>query len=62
MQTVVDPEVITEPVPPLVTTNIISSGVVLMGGQDYIDWDNSNDKAYEYVSSKRNLELVEEQA
>ena len=56
------PEVVTEPVPPIVFRNIIASGVVLMGGQDYIDWDNSNEQAYEFIANKLNLQLVEEQA
>ena len=62
VQTVVDSEVITEPIAPIVTTNIIASGVVLMAGQDYIDWDNSNKQAYEFIANKLNLQLVEEQA
>ena len=62
VETVVVPEVVTEPVPPIVFRNIIASGVVLMGGQDYIDWDNSNEQAYEFIANKLNLQLVEEQA
>lgn len=38
--------------------NTIISGNVYMGGQDYIDWDNSNEAAYDYVVGKLNLELV----
>lgn len=52
------PEPIT---PPVMMNNIVASGSVYMGGQDYIDWDNSNDAAYEFVASKLNLELVVEQ-
>jgi hypothetical protein len=38
--------------------NTIISGTVYMGGEDYVDWDNSNEAAYEYVVDKLNLELV----
>ena len=39
---------------------VVASGTVYMGGQDYIDWDNSNQAAYEFVAEKLNLELVAE--
>lgn len=54
-------EVPEEPItPPMAINTIVASGTVYMGGQDYIDWDNSNDAAYEYVAEKLNLELVAE--
>jgi hypothetical protein len=36
----------------------LSNGNVSMDGQDYIDWDNSNEAAYVYVASKLNLTIV----
>ena len=41
--------------------NIIS-GNVYMGGTDYVNWDNSNDAAYEYVADKLNLTIVPDPA
>jgi hypothetical protein len=37
----------------------LSVGNVAMDGQDYIDWDNSNEAAYEFIASKLNLILVD---
>lgn len=48
--------------PPPSMYNIIVSGNVYMGGQDYIDWDNSNEAAYEYVAGKLNLTIVPDPA
>jgi hypothetical protein len=36
----------------------LSNGNVSMDGQDYIDWDNSNEEAYIYVADKLNLSIV----
>jgi hypothetical protein len=36
----------------------LSNGNVSMDGQDYIDWDNSNEEAYVYVAGKLNLTIV----
>ena len=44
--------------PPSMMNSLIASGQVYMGGQDYIDWDNSNEAAYEFVAGKLNLEIV----
>lgn len=41
-----------------VTHRIIISGSVIMSGQDYIDWDNSNEAAYQYVADKLNITIV----
>jgi hypothetical protein len=46
--------------PPMTINSIVASGTMYMGGQDYIDWNNSNDEAYEFVADKLNLELVVE--
>ena len=45
---------------PMNTT--IVSGNVYMGGQDYVDWDNSNEAAYTYVAEKLNLTIVPDPA
>ena len=37
----------------------LADGNVSCAGQDYIDWDNSNEAAYEFVASKLNLILVD---
>ena len=55
------PEESEPPMPSVMINKIVASGSVYMGGQDYIDWDNSNDAAYEFVADKLNLELVVEQ-
>jgi hypothetical protein len=36
----------------------LSNGNVSMDGQDYIDWDNSNEEAYIYIADKLNLSIV----
>jgi hypothetical protein len=36
----------------------LSSGEISMDGQDYIDWDNSNEAAYIYIASKLNLTII----
>jgi hypothetical protein len=36
----------------------LSSGNVSMDGQDYIDWDNSNEAAYAYIAGKLNLVII----
>lgn len=36
----------------------LNGGNVGMDGQDYIDWDNSNDQAYQYIAGKLNLTII----
>ena len=36
----------------------LADGNVSMSGQDYIDWDNSNDGAYAYIASQLNLVII----
>lgn len=36
----------------------LSVGNVIMDGQDYIDWDNSNEEAYVYIAGKLNLTIA----
>ena len=37
----------------------LADGNCSCAGQDYIDWDNSNEAAYEFVASKLNLTIVD---
>ena len=37
---------------------VLSVGNVAMDGQDYIDWDNSNEEAYVYIADKLNLTIL----
>jgi hypothetical protein len=41
-----------------VSGSVLSVGNVAMDGQDYIDWDNSNDQAYQYIAGKLNLVII----
>ena len=43
---------------PLVIGQTLAEGNINMDGQDYIDWDNSNEQAYEYIAEKLNLTLI----
>lgn len=36
----------------------LADGNVTMSGQDYINWDDSNDAAYLYIAEKLNLTLI----
>lgn len=36
----------------------VASGTESISGQDYIDWDNSNDAAIAYVADKINITIV----
>jgi hypothetical protein len=44
--------------PPSTISNVVATGEVLINGQDYIDWNDSNDAAYAYVAEKLNLTIV----
>lgn len=44
---------------PLVIWQTLAEGNVQMTGQDYLDWDNSNEAAYVYIAEKLNLTLIE---
>jgi hypothetical protein len=37
---------------------VLSVGNVAMDGQDYIDWDNSNEQAYDFIAGKLNLTIL----
>jgi hypothetical protein len=43
---------------PLVIGQAVAEGNITMTGQDYIDWDNSNEAAYIYIADKLNLTLI----
>jgi hypothetical protein len=45
------------PLPPPMYTNL-TVGSVSIFGQDYQDWDDSNDAAYQYIADKLNLVIV----
>lgn len=36
----------------------VANGFVTMSGQDYQDWDDSNDAAYQFVADHLNLTIV----
>lgn len=44
---------------PLVIGQMLAEGNITMNGQDYLDWDNSNEAAYVYIAEKLNLTLIE---
>jgi len=44
---------------PLVIGQTLAEGNINMTGQDYLDWDNSNEAAYSYIATKLNLTLIE---
>ena len=41
-----------------VSTEQLADGNVGMGGDDYSNWDGSNDAAYNYVAGKLNLTII----
>jgi hypothetical protein len=43
---------------PLVIGQTLADGNIAMTGQDYLDWDNSNEAAYVYIAEKLNLTLI----
>ena len=43
---------------PLVIGQTLADGNINMSGQDYLDWDNSNDAAYSYIAEKLNLVIL----
>jgi hypothetical protein len=40
------------------SSEMVADGNCAMSGQDYQDWDDSNDGAYTYVAGKLNLTIV----
>jgi hypothetical protein len=43
---------------PLVLGQVVAEGNITMTGEDYLDWDNSNEAAYVYIAEKLNLTLI----
>jgi len=43
---------------PLVIGQTLAEGNIAMTGEDYLDWDNSNEAAYVYIAEKLNLTLI----
>ena len=44
---------------PLVIGQTLADGNVTMSGEDYNNWDNSNEAAYVYIAEKLNLTIIE---
>jgi len=40
------------------SSEMVADGNCSMSGQDYQDWDDSNDGAYNYVAGKLNITLI----
>jgi hypothetical protein len=36
----------------------LAEGNITMSGEDYLNWDNSNEQAYSYIAKKLNLTLI----
>jgi hypothetical protein len=43
---------------PLVIGQTLADGNVTMSGENYINWDDSNDAAYSYIAEKLNLTII----
>jgi hypothetical protein len=43
---------------PLVVGAILADGGITMSGEDYLDWDGTNQSAYTYIAEKLNLIIV----
>ena len=43
---------------PLVIGQTLAEGNVTMSGEDYLNWDNSNEQAYSYIAEKLNLTII----
>jgi len=43
---------------PLVIGQTLAEGNVTMDGENYLNWDNSNEAAYVYIAEKLNLTLI----
>jgi len=43
---------------PLVIGQTLADGNVTMSGEDYTNWDDSNDAAYSYIAEKLNLTIL----
>jgi hypothetical protein len=43
---------------PLVIGQTLADGNITMSGEDYTNWDDSNDAAYAYIAEKLNLTII----
>ena len=43
---------------PLVIGQTLAEGNVTMSGDDYLNWDDSNNAAYAYIAEKLNLTII----
>jgi hypothetical protein len=43
---------------PLIIGQTLADGNVTMAGDDYLNWDDSNDQAYSYIAEKLNLTII----
>jgi len=43
---------------PFVIFQNLAEGNILMDGENYLNWDNSNEAAYVYIAEKLNLTLI----
>jgi hypothetical protein len=43
---------------PLVIGQTLADGNIIMDGENYLNWDNSNEAAYVYIAEKLNLTLI----
>jgi len=43
---------------PLVIGQMLAEGNITMSGENYLNWDNSNEAAYVYIAEKLNLTLI----
>ena len=43
---------------PLVIGQTLADGNVTMSGEDYLNWDDSNNAAYAYIADKLNLTII----
>ena len=43
---------------PLVIGQTLAEGNITMSGEDYLNWDDSNNAAYLYIAEKLNLTII----
>jgi hypothetical protein len=43
---------------PLIIKETLANGSVSLNGDAYLEWDGSNDYAYDYIANKLNLTIV----
>lgn len=43
---------------PLVIGQCLAEGNITMDGEDYLNWDDSNNAAYAYIAEKLNLTII----